>query len=154
MDDLNWVHVLQPKLVELEHGVRVSRTDMIESGVFTCHSHSGNFRFGYLYKNGSNARIVYRDGNGMTRTGTTHKGRFVICFDDVSVNRPSAMNNLHLFTATELAPLWFNDEAQTIVHDELNALEQEQDEVRELVDKLQGLTVNQIRKVHALVQDM
>jgi hypothetical protein len=156
MNDLSIVHILQDRVDELGRGVHVARTDNIASGTFVCHLHYdvvAALRFGFFYKNGSTGRIVYVNQKGQVRLGTVTKGEFIISFEEVTT-KERIRRNAFSGTADDIQQDWFNPEAQQLVEAELRALEAENVEIKNLIAKLQGLTMEEVLKVVGFVDKM
>lgn len=144
MNALNINHVLADNIQELEHGVRLSPQGSIDSGTLVCFLDSnGQLHFGFSYKNGSNLLVICWENNAR-RNKTPPKGAFIIAFDQELTQKKRKGN----FTEADFNFQWFNANAQQNVADELRALNNKRDKVKELIERLAGLTVQELDVVN------
>lgn len=152
MDDLNMFHVLAPNIHEIGHGVRLSPQDEIASKTFVCFLDTEEeLHFGFGYKNGSNFLVVCWENN-IRRNKTVPKGTFIIAFDEAVTQKG---RNAHFGEADfhQFRP-WFNDEAQQNVKDELVSLNRRRRSVANLIERLAGLTIEEIEEVNQKIDEL
>ena len=150
MDELNMFHVLADAIQGIRHGVRLSRQDDIASKTLVCFlDRNGGFHFGFGYKNGSNLRVVCWENNTEVKK-TVHKGAFVIAFDQETTQK--AINVA--FNANDFAIEWFGVNNRENVRNELMALNNKQDRVSDLIERLAGLTIQQIDEVNKKIDEL
>lgn len=149
MDDLSLFHVLAPVIQEIGNGVRLSGQDEIASRTFVCFlDRNLGFHYGFGYKNGSNLRVVCWENNNR-RNRTVPKGAFVIAFDQVTTR-----NAFNAVNATDFDNPWFGDNEQGNVREELRALNRKQDRVADLIQRIAGLTIQQMDIVNQKIDEL
>lgn len=152
MDDLNLYHILADTIEEIGHGVRLCAQNDVQSGTLVCYlDRNGAFHFGFGYRNGSNLRVVCWENTSRINR-TVSKGALIIAFDE-EINKNSFRHNFDandfLFTGD-----WFNQGAQNNVRDELRALNDKQDRIADLTERLAGLTIGELDKVNQKIDEL
>ena len=152
MDALNLFHILAPKIQDIGHGVRLCGQGDVASKTLLCFLDKNEaLHFGFGYKNGSNFLVVCWE-NDVRKNRTVTKGAFVIAFDDETTPKPRNHDfdaNDFLFTAQ-----WFDVNAQDNVRDELRALNNKQDKVADLIQRMAGLTIDQMDEVIQKIDEL
>ena len=152
MDDLNMFHILTPTIEDLKNGVRVCSQDDVASKTLVCFLDKKEaFHFGFGYKNGSTFRVVCWEKN-IRKNKTVTKGALIIAFDQ-KITRNSFDDN---FTADDFGftATWFNNDAQKNVRDELRALNDKQDIIADLIERIAGLTIDELAKVNQKIDEL
>ena len=153
MDDLNLFHILAPKIQDIGHGVRLCGQGDIASKTLVCFlDKNGALRFGFGYKNGSNFLVVCWENNSRKNRVVT-KGAFIIAFDQETTLK----SRKHSFDANDFLQFtagWFDVNAQDNVKDELRALNNKQDKVADLIERMAGLTIDQMDEVIQKIDEL
>ena len=150
MDDLNLFHVLGPNIQDIGHGVRLSRQDEIPSRTLVCFlDGNGEFHYGFGFRNGSNFRVVCWE-NGARINRTVPKGAFIIAF-----HGETAANAFDSVNANDFARMtWLDVRKRNNVRDELIALNNKQDRVADLIERIAGLTIQEIDTVNQKIDEL
>ena len=150
MDELNMFHVLADAIQGIRHGVRLSRQDDIASKTLVCFlDRNGGFHFGFGYENGSNLRVVCWENNTEVKK-TVPKGAFVIAFHQQTTGKAIK----EAFDENDFAIEWFSQAVQNDVKDKLIALNHKQDRLSDLIERLAGLTIQEIDKVNKKIDEL
>ena len=152
MDDLNMFHILTPTIEDLKNGVRVCSQDDVASKTLVCFLDKyGAFHFGFGYKYGSTFPVVCWENN-TRKNKTVPKGALIIAFDGQTTPNSFRANfnaNDFLFTT-----IWFNNDAQDNVRDELRALNDKQDRIADITARIPGLTIQQLDEVIKKINEL
>jgi len=149
MDDLNMFHILADNVRQLGHGVQLSRQDDIASNTLVCFLDAkGNLHYGFAYKNGSNLVVICWK-NGERKNKTVYKGSFVIAFHHEATDK----GRNGAFEANDFNFPWLTEKA-TIVKKELEAVRDQRDELRDVIDRLAGLTIQQLQEVSKKIDEI
>lgn len=151
MDDLNMFHALADTVQQIEHGVRLSSQHDIASGTLVCFLDAKEiFHFGFGYKNGSNLRVLCWENN-RRKSKTVPKGAFVIAFTEETTLKAFSANN---FNAADFRFDWFDVNVRDNVRIELIAFKDKQERVDDLIERLAGLTIQQIDEVNKKIDEL
>ena len=114
-------YVLPADVQDLGHGIRLSSHGRIQSKKFACYiDANGTLRFGYIFRNGSNYRLVsWEDEQRINRAVST--GAPIIEFADVVTPYPFASPN---FSAEDFNPPWLGADVQVSLRTALMAWHQ------------------------------
>ena len=114
-------YMLPPDVQDLGHGIRPSSQGRIQSRTFVCYiDANGILRSGYIYRNGSNYRLVsWEDGQRKNRA--VFRGAQIIEFADVVTPYPFASPN---FSAEDFNPPWLGANVQASLRTALMARQQ------------------------------
>lgn len=151
MDDLNIFHVLADDIQEIGHGVRLCGQDEIASGTLVCFLDSHErLHYGFGYRNGSNLRVVCWEEN-RRKNKTVSRGVFIIAFtEDTSGVSFNAVNANHFYNVFQ----WFDEGKRQNVTAELVALNNKKDIVNDLIERLAGLTIQELKEVKAKMNEL
>lgn len=113
--------MLPPDVQVLGHGIRLSSQGRIRSKTFVCYMDAnGILRFGYIYKNGSNYRLVsWEDEQRINRA--VSRGAQIIEFADVVTTYSFGSP---WFREEDFNPPWFDADAQVSLQTALMAWQQ------------------------------
>lgn len=146
------LHVLGADIRDIGHGVRLSRQDEIEPRTLVCFlDRNRGFHYGFAYRNGSNLRVVCWEGD-RRRNRTVPKGTFIIAFDTVTTQ--NAFNRINGNDFENHVRPWFDNNKQQNVEGELRALDNKEDRVNDLIERIAGLTVDEIDQVIERIDEL
>ena len=149
MDDLNLFHVLADNIQDIGNGVRLCGQDNVQSKTLVCFlDRNGEFHFGFGFRNGSNLRVVCWENNSR-RNRTALRGTFIIAFDEGTTKKGFKAN----FNQADF-PQWFNEGHRDNVKEELRALNEKRDRVADLIERIAGLTIQQIDEVKQKIDEL
>ncbi|KXJ25139.1 hypothetical protein AC249_AIPGENE22499 [Exaiptasia diaphana] len=152
MDDLNMSHILRDEVEKIGHGVQLVAQDNVDSKTLVCYlDDQRDFHYGFCYKNGSNLRVVVwdREDNAMKRQ-TPPKGSHIIAFTSEMTEKRLSKDT---FIDQDFNFEWFGVDNQNLVKEELESLIK-QEKLKELMDKLRGLNIQEMDEVTATVDKM
>jgi len=149
MNEDNMIRILLPAVSDLGHGVKASEGGKCPSKVFGCHMFGENLRYGFIYRNGSNSRIAYKNEEDVVEFGTIHRGQCVIMFATEVTTR-----GIRRLQAGDFHRDWFDEEARQLVRDQLKAFEDKDNEISGLIDLLQDFTITEIQKLKKTAEEM
>lgn len=121
---------------DLGHGIRPSSQGRIRSKTFVCYRDgNGILRYGYIYRNGSNYRLVsWEDEQRINRA--VSRGAQIIEFADVLTPYSFASP---MFSADDFNPPWFDADAQASLQTALMAWQQS--EFDSFIHQMNGLSI-------------
>ena len=98
-------YLLPLNVLKLGHGIQLSSQGGIESKTFGCYlDNMGGFCYGYVYKNGSNFRVV-RWEDGQRINGTVPRMAPLILFPEIHTRYPFKSSS---FNASHFSFPWFD----------------------------------------------
>lgn len=144
-------HVLAPDIRVIGRGVKLCGQREIASGTLVCFlDRRGGFHYGFGYRNGSNLRVVFCEGDNRTNK-TVSKGVFIIAFTGVTIG--VSFNEVNADHFVDVRG-WFVDDMQENVKEELMALNDKQDRVDDLIGRLAGLTIQELDQVNQKIDEL
>lgn len=129
-------YLLPPSVQDIGHGIQLSSQGGIESKTFGCYSDAmGIFHYGYIYKNGSNYRVVSWE-NGQRKNRTVPRWAPIFVFPEVVTPYPFSSPN---FSAGDFTFSWLHAKAQLDLQNELIA--RQKWELDNLIYRMAGLSM-------------